>query len=149
MTTTPRRWWCTCGLAGSRSSAAGGASGLRRAMTTVRGGGAGGAWTSGRVQVFLEADAPRVVCAEHGVAMAVVPWARHGAGLTRDFEDQTAWLAMQASASAIRALMRIAGSRLGGSSPGWSPSAAKTSTRPWGSDAPASTRSRIARASAT
>jgi transposase len=62
----------------------------------------------GTVQVLLEADAPRVSCVEHGVVVAAVPWARHDAGFTRDFEDQAAWLATQASASAIRQLMRIA-----------------------------------------
>jgi transposase len=62
----------------------------------------------GTVKVVLEGDAPRVSCCEHGVTVAAVPWARHGAGFTRDFEDQAAWLATQASASAIRALMRVA-----------------------------------------
>jgi transposase len=62
----------------------------------------------GTVKVVLEADAPRVDCAEHGVTVIAVPWARHGAGFTRDFEDQAAWLATQASQSAIRQLMRIA-----------------------------------------
>jgi sulfide:quinone oxidoreductase len=33
-----------------------------------------------------------VNCLEHGVAVAQVPWARHGAGHTRDFDDQVAWL---------------------------------------------------------
>jgi transposase len=62
----------------------------------------------GTVKVFLEADAPRVDCSVHGVTVAAVPWARHDAGFTRDFEDQAAWLATQASQSAIRQLMRIA-----------------------------------------
>ena len=62
----------------------------------------------GTVRVLLEADAPRVRCVEHGVTVIAVPWARHGAGFTRDFEDQAAWLATQASQSAIRQLMRIA-----------------------------------------
>jgi transposase len=62
----------------------------------------------GTVKVFLEADAPRVACGEHGVTVAAVPWARHGAGFTRDFEDQAAWLATQASGSATRQLLRIA-----------------------------------------
>ncbi len=33
----------------------------------------------GTIQAFLEADSPRVSCAEHGVVAAQVPWARHGA----------------------------------------------------------------------
>ena len=62
----------------------------------------------GTVKVVLEADAPRVECPEHGVVVAAVPWARHGAGFTRDFEDQTAWLATHASKLAITRLLRIA-----------------------------------------
>jgi transposase len=42
------------------------------------------------------------------VAVAAVPWARHGAGHTRAFDDTVAWLACQASKSAVRQLLRIA-----------------------------------------
>ena len=62
----------------------------------------------GTVKVVLEAEAPRVNCREHGPTVIAVPWARHGAGFTRDFEDQAAWLATQASKSAITQLLRIA-----------------------------------------
>jgi transposase len=62
----------------------------------------------GSVQAVLEADAPRVRCREHGVVVAAVPWARHGAGHTRAFDDQVAWLAVACSKSAVTALMRIA-----------------------------------------
>jgi transposase len=62
----------------------------------------------GTVQAEVEADAPRVRCPEHGVVVAAVPWARHGAGHTRYFDAQVAWLAVQASKSAVTALMRIA-----------------------------------------
>jgi transposase len=48
----------------------------------------------GVVQAVLEADAPRVRCPEHGVVVAAVPWARHGAGHTRAFDDTVAWLAV-------------------------------------------------------
>ena len=37
----------------------------------------------GTTLVMIEADAPRVSCPEHGVVVAWVPWARHGAGHTR------------------------------------------------------------------
>jgi transposase len=37
-----------------------------------------------------------------------VPWARHGAGHTRAFDDQVAWLATHCSKSAVVELMRIA-----------------------------------------
>jgi transposase len=57
---------------------------------------------------YLEADAPRVRCREHGVVVAHVPWARHGAGHTHQFDQQVAWLTIEASKVAVTALMRIA-----------------------------------------
>jgi transposase len=62
----------------------------------------------GAVRAVVEADAPRVWCAEHGVVVAAVPWARHGAGHTRAFDAQVAWLAVHTARSAVCALMRIA-----------------------------------------
>jgi transposase len=62
----------------------------------------------GTVQVWLEAEAPRVSCPEHGPTVVAVPWARHGAGHTRAFDDTVAWLAVQCSKSAVCELMRIA-----------------------------------------
>jgi len=62
----------------------------------------------GIMEVFLEADAPRVNCPIHGVTVRQVPWARHGAGHTVVFDQQIAWLATQCSKSAITELMRIA-----------------------------------------
>jgi transposase len=62
----------------------------------------------GTTKVFLEADAPRVRCREHGVVVAAVPWARHGAGHTRDFDDLAAWLAVRTSKSAVMELLRVA-----------------------------------------
>src|SRR5512132_1645396 len=62
----------------------------------------------GVVRVFLEADAPRVRCPEHGVVVAAVPWARHGAGFTHALEDTAAWLAVHTSRSAVGELLRIA-----------------------------------------
>ncbi len=62
----------------------------------------------GTIQAVLEADAPRVNCADHGPTVAAVPWARHNAGHTRVFDDQVAWLATQCSKSAVTELMRIA-----------------------------------------
>jgi transposase len=63
---------------------------------------------AGSMKVFLEADAPRVRCRDHGVVVAQVPWARHGAGHTRDFDDQVAWLAVHTSKTAVVELLRIA-----------------------------------------
>jgi transposase len=42
------------------------------------------------------------------VTVARVPWARHGAGHTRDFDDQAAWLAVHVSKSAVVQLLRVA-----------------------------------------
>src|SRR5207244_4316483 len=42
---------------------------------------------------FIEAEAPPVSCPEHGVVVAQVPWADHGARSARAFDDQVAWLA--------------------------------------------------------
>ena len=62
----------------------------------------------GVVQAFLEAEAPRVTCHRHGVVVAAVPWARHGAGFTRAFEDTAAWLAVHTSRVAVAELLRVA-----------------------------------------
>jgi len=62
----------------------------------------------GTIQAWIEAEAPRVACREHGVVVASVPWARHDAGHTYAFDETVAWLATQASKSMVTELMRIA-----------------------------------------
>ena len=62
----------------------------------------------GSTKVFLEAQAPRVRCRDHGPTVARVPWARHDAGHTRDFDDQAAWLAVHVSKTAVVELLRVA-----------------------------------------
>jgi transposase len=62
----------------------------------------------GTTRVFVEATAPRVRCRSHGVTVAAVPWARHGAGHTRDFDDLAAWLAVRTSKRAVTQLLRVA-----------------------------------------
>ena len=62
----------------------------------------------GTTKVFLEADAPRVQCRDHGMIVAAVPWARHHAGHTRDFDAMVAWLAVRTSKSAVMELLRVA-----------------------------------------
>jgi transposase len=87
-----------CGRCGRRSPAYDRGQGRRR-------------WRAldlGTVRVELEAHAPRVSCRRHGPTVAAVPWARHGAGHTRVFDAQVAWLATQCSKTAITELMRIA-----------------------------------------
>ena len=62
----------------------------------------------GTIPVWLEADAPRVECPEHGPSVRAVPWARHNAGHTTVFDEQVTWLATQCSKTAVTELMRIA-----------------------------------------
>jgi transposase len=61
----------------------------------------------GWLQVFLEAAVPRVRCPQHRVVLARVPWARHAARHTRDFEDLTAWLARHTAKSTVAHFMRV------------------------------------------
>lgn len=61
----------------------------------------------GATMVYLVADVPRVRCPKHGVVAAAVPWARHGARFTRDFDDQVAWLATRCSKTAVSGLARV------------------------------------------
>ena len=68
----------------------------------------------GTTRAFVEAEAPRVTCRRHGVVVCAVPWARHDARFTRAFEDQTAWLAVNTSQSAVAELMRVAWRTVGG-----------------------------------
>jgi transposase len=68
----------------------------------------------GTTLAVIEADAPRVTCRRHGVVVCAVPWARHGSRFTRAFEDQTAWLAVHCSKTAVAQLMRIAWRTVGG-----------------------------------
>ena len=62
----------------------------------------------GELRCYLEAHSPRVSCPLHGPTVVGVPWARHGAGHTRAFDDQVAWLASCTSKSAVTDLMRVA-----------------------------------------
>ncbi len=62
----------------------------------------------GTLRAYVEGEAPRVRCPEHGVVVARVPWARHDARHTRSFDDQTAWLAVHTSKTAVVELLRVA-----------------------------------------
>jgi transposase len=58
-------------------------------------------------KVWLEADTARVDCRGCGrVRTQTVPWARHAARHSRDFEDMVAWLAQRADMTTVAALMR-------------------------------------------
>lgn len=61
----------------------------------------------GTIKVYVESLAPRVQCRIHGVVVARVPWARHGARSTRDFDDHVAWLVTHTDKSSVCHLMRI------------------------------------------
>jgi transposase len=58
-------------------------------------------------RTFLEAAAPRVECPEHGVVVALVPWARPGAKCTYLLEDTCAWLAKNMALSAVAEFLRL------------------------------------------
>ena len=60
-----------------------------------------------RSACYLEYAPCRVRCPEHGVRTEAVPWERHGARFTRDFEDWVAWLAVRCTASAVSELARV------------------------------------------
>jgi len=68
----------------------------------------------GTTLAHVEADAPRVTCRRHGVVVCAVPWARHDSRFTTAFEDQTAWLAVNTSKTAVAELMRVAWRTVGG-----------------------------------
>jgi transposase len=59
-------------------------------------------------RTFIEAEAPRVRCREHGVVVQRVPWARVSSGFTRAFEDQVAWLAVRTDKTTLASLLRVA-----------------------------------------
>lgn len=61
----------------------------------------------GCARLMLEYAPPRVTCADHGVTVAMMPWARRKSTYTRDFEQQTALLNVHAPRSAVSRLMRM------------------------------------------
>lgn len=68
----------------------------------------------GRTKVYVVAQVPRVRCVQHGVVVAGVPWARHGARHTLAFEQLAAWCAVEMSASAASRLLRCTWRTIGG-----------------------------------
>ena len=61
----------------------------------------------GRWQLQLRAPLRRLSCPTHGVRVEAVPFARHGSGFTRDFEDLIAYLATKTDKTTIGRLARI------------------------------------------
>ncbi|MCL2150751.1 MAG: ISL3 family transposase [Coriobacteriia bacterium] len=61
----------------------------------------------GVTKVYFRGRAPRVRCAEHGVVVASVPWARHGSWFTRGFEDWVCWMTVNCTRSTVAECCRI------------------------------------------
>ena len=61
----------------------------------------------GASRCFIEYELRRVRCADCGVRVEAVPWARTGARHTRDFEDLVAFMAQQMAKTPICALLRV------------------------------------------
>lgn len=78
------------------------------APSTTTGAANGDGATKTSAAMGVELMAPRVACAEHGVAVAQVPWAEPGSRFTRDFEMERAWLTAVASRKTLGGFLRIA-----------------------------------------
>jgi transposase len=61
----------------------------------------------GATKLWLRAEIRRLACRRCGkVVTEAVPWARHGARFTRDFEDTVAWLAQRTDKTTVTRLLR-------------------------------------------
>ena len=61
----------------------------------------------GSTIVEIEYRTHRIVCPEHGVLVADVPWAYPGSGFTKEFDLTVGWLAVYLPRSAVSEYMRI------------------------------------------
>jgi len=61
----------------------------------------------GAIKTYIRSAAPRVICKEHGVVTASVPWARHRARHTKAFEETTVWLTLYSSKAVVSEFMRV------------------------------------------
>jgi transposase len=61
----------------------------------------------GTTRAFIEAEAPRIECPEHGVLVAEVSWARPGSRFTIEFEQTAAWLAVRTDKTAVSEFLRV------------------------------------------
>ena len=61
----------------------------------------------GVMRLYLKAKAPRVCCAEHGVVVASVPWARHASWFSSAFEEQVAWMVLHTTRAVVAEYFRI------------------------------------------
>jgi transposase len=60
----------------------------------------------GPAVVYLQGQAPRVSCREHGVVVAETPWARPNVRFTRAFDDHATWLAARMAVSTVAVYLR-------------------------------------------
>src|SRR5207245_5558295 len=67
----------------------------------------------GSSRCVIECCLRRLRCHDCGVHLEAVPWARHDAHHTRDFEDVVAWLAQQMAKTPIAGLLQIAWDTVG------------------------------------
>lgn len=58
-------------------------------------------------KVFIRANAPRICCEEHGVVVAMVPWAGHDSWFTCEFEQLVVAKVLNCSKTAVSREMRI------------------------------------------
>lgn len=58
-------------------------------------------------RVELRASLRRLACPTHGVVVEGVPFARHGAHMTRDLDDLIAWLTVRMDKTAVSELCRV------------------------------------------
>lgn len=61
----------------------------------------------GGILVEIECPTHRIICPEHGIATADVPWAYPGSRFTKDFDLTVAWLATYLPRSTVSHYMRI------------------------------------------
>ena len=61
----------------------------------------------GGILVEIECPTHRIICPEHGIATADVPWAYPGSRFTKDFDLTFSWLATYLPRSTVSHYMRI------------------------------------------
>lgn len=67
----------------------------------------------GTLPAFIEAEAPRVNCPEHGPTVAAVAWARHNARHSHEFDQTVTWLARFYARIIVAQFMRVAWQTVG------------------------------------
>lgn len=95
---------CRCGICGKKCSGYDKGNGRRRWRSLDIG---------NSIKVYLESDSPRVLCSEHGVVVQMVPWARHGAKHTRNFEDTAVWMSLHLPRKAVAEYLRVSWDSVG------------------------------------